>query len=336
MEYFIKQIMDIRNKSIRLIFVGVILLIFSCVEHKFSFQVSPDGSFKVDYNAHGDRSDLNDFDFTLPSDLNWTINSTLDDAEAESYDYTAHRIFTRNEDFPATFYHGDSIYFESLLKHPIEVKHSNWFFRETFSFDAKFVGRKVERKYPMVSQLLQSKEEQPKGWIKEALAYLLTETLIRSDIEWNTRPIITAELKEWLNTELQSVSDSSLLEEIDYYKNLGLDIIMQPAPPALYNDMDSIFKTLEDELQITLDLIDDSFAFQLILPGTLESTNADAIAGDTLFWSFELEDYMNDDFTMTAFSFINYPGRQKAGFFIGFIVILLIFGVRNRRRRIDK
>ena len=314
----------------------VLTLIFSCVEHKFFFRVSPDGSIQVDYNAHGDRSDLTDFDFTLPHDLNWTINSTLDDAEAESYDYTAHRIFTRNEDLPATFYNGDSIYFESLLKHPIEVKHSNWFFRETFIFEAKFVGRKVEIKYPMVSQLLQNKEEQPQGWIKEALAYLLTETLFRSDIEWNTRPIITAGLKEWLNTELQSISDSTLLEEIDYYKNLGLDIIMHPAPPAIYNDMDSIFKTLEDELQITLDLIDDSFAFQLILPGILESNNADSLAGDTLFWSFEMEDYMNDDYTMMAFSSINYPGRQKAGFFIGFIVILLIIGVRNRRRRTDK
>ena len=315
-------------------FILIIIIIFtSCVEHKFSFRVSPDGSFQVEYKAHGDRSDLTDFDFTLPSNLNWTINSTLDDAEAESYDYTAHRIFTRNEDLPATFYNGDSIYFESLLKHPIEVKRTNWLFRETFTFKAKFVGRKVERKYPMVGQFLQNKEEQPKGWIKEALAYLLNETLIRSDIEWNTQPIITAELKEWLNTELQSVSDSTLLEEIDYYKNLGLDIIMQPAPPAIYNDMDSIFKTLEDELQITLDLIDDSFAFQLILPGILESTNADTLAGDTLFWSFEMEDYMNDDYTMMAFSSINYPGRQKAGFFIGFIVILLIIGVRNRRRR---
>ena len=66
--------------------LSIIIFFTSCVEHKFTFQVSPDGSFQVDYNAHGDRSDLTDFDFTLPSNLNWTINSTLDDAEAESYD----------------------------------------------------------------------------------------------------------------------------------------------------------------------------------------------------------------------------------------------------------
>ena len=34
---------------------------------------------------------------------------------------------------------------------------------------------------------------------------------------------------------------------------------MQPAPPSLYDEMDFIFKTLEDELNITMDLIDDSF-----------------------------------------------------------------------------
>ena len=69
--------------------------------------------------------------------------------------------------------------------------------------------------------------------------------------------------------------------------------------------MDSIFKLLEDELHITLDLIDDSFSFQLILPGNLEFSNTDSIDGDSLFWSFELQDYMNEDFVMQAHSKVN-------------------------------
>lgn len=310
----------------------VVILVFSCVEHKFSFTVSPDGSYKVEYKGHGDKNDLTDFDFPLPTSGKWTINSTLENTEAESYDYTAHRLFKRNEYFPTTFYNGDSIYFESLLKHPIKVKHYNWFFRESFSFDVEIGGRNVSSKYPKVEQFILDTENPPMGWLKEALVYLLTETLNQAEMEWNTRPIIAAELLNWKNNELEILSDSTLLEEIDYYKNIGLDIIMQPASPDLYNEMDSIFKSLEDELTITLDLIDDSFSFQLILPGILEYTNADSSASDTLFWSFELQDYMNENFVMRANSSINYPGRQKAGLFIGFTTILIFWGLRRRKR----
>ena len=310
----------------------VLILVFSCVEHKFSFTVSPDGSYKVEYKGHGDKNDLTDFDFPLPTSGKWTINSTLENTEAESYDYTAHRLFKRNEYFPTTFYNGDSIYFESLLKHPIKVKHYNWFFRESFSFDVEIGGRNVSSKYPKVEQFILDTENPPMGWLKEALVYLLTETLNQAEMEWNTRPIIAAELLNWKNNELEILSDSTLLEEIDYYKNIGLDIIMQPASPDLYNEMDSIFKSLEDELTITLDLIDDSFSFQLILPGILEYTNADSSASDTLFWSFELQDYMNENFVMRANSSINYPGRQKAGLFIGFTTILIFLGLRRRKR----
>ena len=308
----------------------VLILVFSCVEHKFSFTVSPDGSYKVEYKGHGDKNDLTDFDFPLPTSGKWTINSTLENTEAESYDYTAHRLFKRNEYFPTTFYNGDSIYFESLLKHPIKVKHYNWFFRESFSFDVEIGGRNVSSKYPKVEQFILDTENPPMGWLKEALVYLLTETLNQAEMEWNTRPIIAAELLNWKNNELEILSDSTLLEEIDYYKNIGLDIIMQPASPDLYNEMDSIFKSLEDELTITLDLIDDSFSFQLILPGILEYTNSDSSASDTLFWSFELQDYMNENFVMRANSSINYPGRQKAGLFIGFTTILIFWGLRRR------
>ena len=309
----------------------ILILVFSCVEHKFFIRVSPEGSYEVEYKAHGDKKDLTDFDFTIPTSKKWKIHSTLHDPEAESYDYSAFRVFKRNESFPVTFYVGDTLYFQSLMKHPINVKHSNWFFWETYSFYGEYIGREVISKYPLVSEIIKNTESPPEGWMKEALEYILTETLNQSDIEWNIRPIIDAELRDWIDTDLKVESDSTLLEEIDYYKNLGLDIIMQPVSPDLFNKMDSIFKTLEDELQITLDLIDDNFEFQLNLPGKLETTNADSLAGDTLFWSFNIEDYMNEDYIMTAKSSINYPSRQKWG--IIFILLLMVLYIRMSSRK---
>ena len=96
--------------------------------------------------------------------------------------------------------------------------------------------------------------------------------------------------------------------------------------------MDLIFKTLEDELHITLDLIDDDFSFQLILPGLLESTNADSLVGDTLFWSLQLEDYMDGDYIMTAQNGISYPGRQKWGIISMLILVVLFIGIKLRKR----
>ena len=85
----------------------------------------------------------------------------MENAEAESYDYTAHRLFKRNEYFPSTFYKGDSIYFESLLKHQIKLKHFNWFFRETYSFNVEIVVRNVDSKYPQVGQFILDTENPP-------------------------------------------------------------------------------------------------------------------------------------------------------------------------------
>ena len=91
------------------------------------------------------------------------------------------------------------MFVESLLKHPIKVKHANWFFWETYLFEGRFLGRMVENKYSLVGGFLKDLENPPVGWMKEALEYLLTETLNQSDIEWNTRPIITTELINWIS-----------------------------------------------------------------------------------------------------------------------------------------
>ena len=310
----------------------ILILITSCVEHKFFFKVSPVGNYKVEYNAHGDKKDLMDLDFTIPSNSQWEIHATLFDDDVESYDYSAHRVFKRNEPFPEYFYSDDTLYIESLLKHPINIQHSNWFFWETYSFHGQFVGREVVSQYPLVGELIKDTENPPDGWMKETLKYILTETLNRSDIEWNKRPIINAELRNWIKTDLQAESDSTLFEEIDYYKNLGLDIIMQPVSPNLFNEIDSIFKILEDELQITLDLIDDNFEFQLILPGKLETTNADSIGGDTLLWSFNIENYMNEDYIMSAESGISYPDRKKYGIMCILTLMILCIGIISRKR----
>ena len=75
------------------------------------------------------------------------------------------------------------------------------------------------------------------------------------------------------------------------------------------------------------------FSLQLILPGILESTNADSLAGDTLFWSFHIEDYMNDDYIFVASSEISYSERQKWGVIILVLLLVIFIGIKNGTHR---
>jgi len=56
-------------------------------------------------------------------------------------------------------------------------------------------------------------------------------------------------------------------------------------------------------------------------------------SGDTLIWSFELIDFMNEDYVMHAKSTINYPDRQKTSIVLFIIFVILSFGKWKRKQR---
>ncbi len=313
-------------KKYKKIIIIYLLFMFSlsCVEHKFFLNIHPDGNYYFEYNGHGDRDDLINFDFPMPDNSKWNIISTINEnLDAETFDYRAYKLSDKNENFPITFFNSDSIPFQALLKHPMEINHFNLFFLETYHFKWTFENRDVNKKYPLVSNLIQNPENPPVGWVRQTLDYLLNETLNQSNIGWNTRPIIKSSLDDWIKS-IQELPDSIILNEYDYYKQAGLDVIMQPVQPNLYFDMDSIFQTLEYELEITLELMDDDFNHYTILPGEIKFSNSDTLISDTLFWNFGIENFMNEDYTMIAKSKIIYNNRKIGGLIFLMVCFLLI------------
>jgi len=297
----------------------IVILFSGCVEHIITFNVQPDGYFNVSIYSHGDKQDLLDVDFVLPSSNPWSVNSNLDVVDVETFDYNAEANFAKNEKYPSSFYEGDSVFNESLLKTPTFAETTNWFFWKSFTFSSVFQSRNVLDKYPKVFEFLEDSENSQNGWLKEALKYVLFETLDRSNIEFNLRPIIKGDLEKWYSDTIESLNDSLLFVEIEFYKLQGLDIIMQPNPAHKFEEMDSIYQVLEDELNITLDLADDEFTYHVILPGKLLSHNADTTKHDTLIWNFNLLEFAHADYEMKATAEIVYPNRQ----IIGWIVLIL-------------
>ena len=310
----------------------IVLLIFlcinACVEHKYHIVVSPDGSYSFEYHGHGNRQDLTDADVPLPEGLGWLIHSTLSE-DADSYYYTALKILNTNESLPSSFYIGDSLYFPSLLSHPIKVQYANWFVRETYKLDARFESRQVSEKYPKVESMIEDVENPHIGWVAEVFNYLFTETLGRTPLGFNQQGMVAIELNRWLNEDISVLPDSVLIDDFDELKEAGLDIIMRPLPPVHYDAMDSLFKQLEDEVRITLDLMDDEFEFSIVLPGELISTNADTTKGDTLFWVYSVRDFLNEDYVLLATSEQAHTSRIKV---VVLLLAALILGIFIWRR----
>ena len=311
----------------------IVLLIFlcinACVEHKYHIVVSPDGGYSFEYKGHGDRQDLTDADVPLPEGLGWLVHSTLSE-DVESYDYTALKILNANESLPSSFYIGDSLYLPSLLSHPIQVQYSNWFVKETYTLDAHFESRHVSEKYPKVESMFEDVENPEMGWAAEVFNYLFTETLGRTPLEFNQQGMVAIELNRWLNEEISGLPDDKIMiDDFDELKEAGLDIIMRPLPPIHYDDMDSLFKQLEDEVRITLDLMNDEFEFSIVLPGELISTNADTTRGDTLFWIYSVRDFLNEDYVLLATSEQAHPSRIKV---VVLLLAALILGIFIWRR----
>ena len=90
-----------------------------------------------------------------------------------------------------------------------------------------------------------------------------------------------------------------------------------------FKDTNFVFSKEVNQVVRLLDLIDDEFYFQLIMPGKIEFSNADSISVNRLFWSFQIEDYMNEDYIISSFSSKNYPGRQS----VAIIIILCILSL---------
>jgi hypothetical protein len=273
---------------------------------------------------------LTDADVPLPSGLGWLMHSTLSE-DVESYDYTALKIYNANESLPSSFYMGDSLYLPSLLSHPIHIKYSNWFVKEIYTLDAKFMSREVGEKYPKVASMFQDAENPESGWAAQVYTYLFTETLGRTPLEFNQQGMVAVELNRWLNEDIAMLPDSVLIDDFDKLKETGLDIMMQPVAPHYYDAMDSLFKQLEDEVRITLDLMDDEFEFSIILPGTLVSSNADTTKGDTLFWTYSVRDFLHEDYVLSAKSEQAHPSRINVVILLLMALILGLFIWRRNR-----
>ena len=285
----------------------LILILFSqnCVEHIFQINVSPMGSFIIQYNGTGDMEDLINSDFPVPNYHDWEIISNFEEMD-ESYVFSSRKEFQSNESIPNNYFQGDSIPKEALLKHPMEIKNNNYYFLNTYNFKCKFLTRDVSTKYPKLADFINNKDNPPTGWIQEMFASLFIQTLDASDIGFNRYPIMKKNIETWINNTILSLEDSILFSNFDTLKKEGLEILKSN---IINSNIDSIFNFFEMEANTTLNLNDDVFSFKVILPGKLNSSNADSVSINTLFWQLSVSDFLDTDKLIFANSYVVHQKR---------------------------
>ena len=280
-------------------------------------------------NAHGDKDDIIDSDFPIPQSNEWNISTTLDSIDVDTYDIIAHKLFKANENIPNNFKINNQKN-HPFLKHDINVNYQNWVLYKNYSINIKFLSRNVDEKYPRFMEVINDPEALTVGWAEQVFSYLFKETLHRTSIGFNQKGMIEKDLNAWLQREISTKTDSTIIEQFDDLKEECLDLMMHPINPSFYNEIDSIFNYLEQEYKTTQLLIDDEFEVKLYIPGILKMSNHEDNNADTLIWKFHLRDFMDTDYEIYVNSQIYYKERTIIALIISFIVALILLIKRRK------
>ena len=312
----------------------VLFILFSgCVEHVFLISLSPE-NYSFEYQARGDKEDILNDDFIVPGESGgWEVSTNIGESSEDSSYYFALKVFEYGDKLPSIFYRdGLEKDVNALLRHPIAVESRNWGFQKTFEVSGLFLSRGIGDKYPLVNELILSPEESSSDWLTQATEYFMTNSLDRSSVEFNFIPIYKKEVEKWIE-EISTLQIPSSTSYIDSVVALGRNFLGTLAGNRYRSELDSIYSLLYDELETSLDLIDDNFNIKLIVPGNIYYHNADTVISDTVLWNFGIDKFANSDFTFVAKSKIFYPYRALIMCSILVLVAVLAVIIRTRKLR---
>ena len=288
--------------------VGLSLFLFcGCVEHLFFIRIFPEGQTEILIRSTGDSTDIYDSDFLHPGDTQiWATSITKEIPDDEPVWVMESRGFisTENTSFP-----GDERF--GVQQYPMEVSKTKGWITTTYTYSQTFSGRGIYTKVPLLGEAIRNNESTDSTqWKTESFNYIMRESL--KQIAQDTSIILPYGMEERLlthfNNYLSRVDYEHLYGELSTNKLKLLHTIFAPFSNELASDFIPKLATAmipyERDISVITGLQDDQFNFALIMPGRVVETNADTLAGDTLKWSFGLNEFLNDSYTLHAQSII--------------------------------
>ncbi len=309
--------------------VSFTLLLLGCVEHSILIRVYPEGESEFRIRSAGDSLDIVNDDFLHPAQGQFW-KTILDKTEVDGdpvWTQQTSGFLTRSPvQLPGVDYAGIQNYSYYI------DKQVGWI-TTTYSFLQEFSGREIYTKVPLLGESIRNKTASDSTqWKMEAMQYVIKQGIM--DIKHDQSLDISFGLEERLITHFQNyfnrVNYEQSFEQLSKDKSAFLSDVLAPfkneLPSHFIDTLAHAMAPFEHDISTTHGLQDDQFTIGLLLPGRIVSTNADTIIGDTLQWSFSIEEFMQDPKIMQAESMIISISAFQKLILGTTIVILLVLG----------
>jgi len=335
-----------------------------CIEHTFNLSVKPEGSVDINYHAKGDPMDFDDSGHLLPDSSIWSQKNWVektDDGEVHhleaSFTIDIYSDLNKSLDWKRTAL--DTVY----LRHSFNLEKHDGLFGTNWIFTGVLYSRCFSETYgdiwdyvPEECRVLE--DDELMKHLSTAEIKTLEEKFAVGVIQWNIGRYVKLFDRVWQSAAsrqpaLQNTSETTLsiaragwVEDMHIYLN-DLDIenpntmnlewwddlrpvflgrLIDITGPGNVELFKSVSNALEREYQISKDIEDDNYRFNLELPGSPSSTNGTENEEGSFSWEFTGKELQNDDGIMIAVSFEFSVWRT---IFITFIVMLTLNVVRG-------
>lgn len=342
----------------------LILTSSGCLQHTYRFRLLPDKRLYIDYEARGDRIDIEDGFDVFPDSATWNITRSIEEKEDETIHILAASYAVDKLPELNSVMQWEKTADETLQVHrSFNLVREEQLFGKAYYFRGEFQSRRFVEIYgdiwdfiPEECRILdndQALEELPQEEID-----LLRRKFSLGVLQWNLRRYEKRFIRTWeiLKLRVSDLPDTSLpvfsiayagwSDDLRRYLN-RLDIEdpntinlewwddLRPMFTGRLIDVSGIVNAdligrigdaLEKSYQISKDLKDDVYHVSVMLPGKIMHTNGTAEEDNTIKWELNGEDIMDETEYLEASTFVLSIWRIVI---VAFLVLIAVKLLKN-------
>ena len=287
----------------RVFLIIACMLMTACVENLIHISVLPDGKYSIKYNSIGDKIDLENKDFVHPKNtelVKWATTMTfLDEKDVYSKNLNWEKETINTEPISKKMSFSDS---QSLI-YSIDVDKKGYFFWDKYSFKSTVNSLAIDTKYPSIVEYLDI-EADSLSWIVPAKKYIIKKSLKEYDKQAELNIIFIERVNNQIDSYFSYAQERELIDKFDKNSSIILKDALKPIsttlPRNFFQDMEIFVNKYEADFLKNTELMNDYFQFNINLPGTVRSNNAQSNSDGLLVWSFDFDNIAKDQFKMYA------------------------------------